>query len=197
MIRGKFLTSQEDVSAVMDIRRRVFRGRTGYSADTEIDGFDKNGVYALAFDEKRPARRHGAAHHQPMRAAFRSAASAYSRRRAGGGWAIWWCACCSTGRWNWRGRDLAGRAVAGGGLLRPLRLCAHRRNLRRRGRAPSLDAAKAEEVNLEGSCGVDTAAAPAARAIARPARRSRVLWAQKRRPDVGRRFFILPFLPAF
>ena len=56
MIRGKFLTSQEDVGAVMDIRRRVFVEEQGYSADTEIDGFDKMAVYALAFDENdRPA----------------------------------------------------------------------------------------------------------------------------------------------
>ena len=39
MIRGKFLTSQDDVRAVMDIRRRVFVDEQGYSADTEIDGF--------------------------------------------------------------------------------------------------------------------------------------------------------------
>ena len=51
MIRGKFLTSQDDVRAVMDIRRRVFVDEQGYSADTEIDGFDKMAVYALAFDE--------------------------------------------------------------------------------------------------------------------------------------------------
>ena len=56
MIRGKFLTSQDDVSAVMDIRRRVFVDEQGYSADTEIDGFDKMAVYALAYDENdRPA----------------------------------------------------------------------------------------------------------------------------------------------
>ena len=56
MIRGKFLTSQDDVRAVMDIRRRVFVDEQGYSADTEIDGFDKMAVYALAYDEKdRPA----------------------------------------------------------------------------------------------------------------------------------------------
>ena len=48
MIRGKFLTSQDDVRAVMDIRRRVFVDEQGYSADTEIDGFDKMAVYALA-----------------------------------------------------------------------------------------------------------------------------------------------------
>ena len=56
MIRGKFLTSQDDAGAVMDIRRRVFVEEQGYSADTEIDGFDKMAVYALAFDENdRPA----------------------------------------------------------------------------------------------------------------------------------------------
>ena len=56
MIRGKFLTSQDDVRAVMDIRRRVFVDEQGYSADTEIDGFDKMAVYALAYDENdRPA----------------------------------------------------------------------------------------------------------------------------------------------
>ena len=51
MVRGKFLTSQDDTSAVMDIRRRVFVDEQGYGADTEIDAFDKMAVYALAFDE--------------------------------------------------------------------------------------------------------------------------------------------------
>ena len=56
MIRGKFLTSQDDTSAVMDIRRRVFVDEQGFSPDTEIDGYDKLAVYALAFDENdRPA----------------------------------------------------------------------------------------------------------------------------------------------
>ena len=56
MIRGKFLTSQDDTSAVMDIRRRVFVDEQGYGADTEIDRFDQMAVYALAFDENdRPA----------------------------------------------------------------------------------------------------------------------------------------------
>ena len=56
MIRGKFLTSQDDPSAVMDIRKRVFVDEQGFSPDTEIDGDDKLAVYALAFDENdRPA----------------------------------------------------------------------------------------------------------------------------------------------
>ena len=56
MIRGKFLTSQDDPSAVMDIRKRVFVDEQGFSPDTEIDGYDKLAVYALAFDENdRPA----------------------------------------------------------------------------------------------------------------------------------------------
>ena len=46
MIRGKFLTGQDDTSAVMDIRRRVFVDEQGYCADTEIDGFDKMAVCA-------------------------------------------------------------------------------------------------------------------------------------------------------
>ncbi len=56
MIRGKFLTSQDDVGAVMDIRRRVFVEEQGYPADTDVDTFDKLSVYALAYDENdRPA----------------------------------------------------------------------------------------------------------------------------------------------
>lgn len=56
MIRGKFLTSQDDTGAVMDIRRRVFVDEQGFSPDTEIDEYDKLAVYALAFDENdRPA----------------------------------------------------------------------------------------------------------------------------------------------
>lgn len=50
MIRGKFLTSLDDASAVYDIRRRVFVDEQGFSAQGEIDEFDKLAVYALAFD---------------------------------------------------------------------------------------------------------------------------------------------------
>ncbi len=56
MIRGKFLTSRDDVSQIMDIRRRVFVDEQGFAPESEIDEFDKMAVYALAFDEAdRPA----------------------------------------------------------------------------------------------------------------------------------------------
>ena len=56
MIRGKFLTSRDDTRAVMDIRMRVFVDEQGFSADAELDAFDRMAVYALAYDEAdRPA----------------------------------------------------------------------------------------------------------------------------------------------
>lgn len=56
MIRGKFLTSSDDVSDVMDIRRRVFVDEQGYSPEVEVDEHDKMSIYALVYDEAdRPA----------------------------------------------------------------------------------------------------------------------------------------------
>ena len=49
MIRGKFLTSMDDVSEILEIRRRAF-------PEDGPDEFDRMAVYALAFDEDdRPA----------------------------------------------------------------------------------------------------------------------------------------------
>ena len=56
MIRGKFLTSRDDTRAVMDIRMRVFVDEQGFSPEAEIDAFDQMAVYALVYDEDdRPA----------------------------------------------------------------------------------------------------------------------------------------------
>jgi predicted GNAT family N-acyltransferase len=56
MIRGKFLTSNDDISQILDIRRRVFVDEQGFSPDAEVDQFDDMAVYALVFDEAdRPA----------------------------------------------------------------------------------------------------------------------------------------------
>ena len=49
MIRGKFLTSMDDISEVLELRARAF-------AESGPDEFDRMAVYALAFDESdRPA----------------------------------------------------------------------------------------------------------------------------------------------
>lgn len=52
MIRGKYMTSADDVSTIMDIRRRVFVEEQGFSLESEVDEYDEMAVYALAFDEE-------------------------------------------------------------------------------------------------------------------------------------------------
>lgn len=52
MIRGRFLTSKDDISQVIEVRRKVFCEEQGYSPESEPDGFDTMAVYALAFTEE-------------------------------------------------------------------------------------------------------------------------------------------------
>ena len=52
MIRGRFLTSRDDISQVIALRREVFCEEQGYSVDTEPDAHDDMAVYALAFDDE-------------------------------------------------------------------------------------------------------------------------------------------------
>lgn len=128
MIRGKFLTSQDDTRAVMDIRRRVFVEEQGFSPDTEIDEFDKLAVYALAYDENdRPAAR--AASLSTARAAFRLAACAFCARRAGRAGRPGGAHAPVPGSGTGRGRGLPQRATSCGGLLCPLRFQALRRGV--------------------------------------------------------------------
>lgn len=51
MIRGKYLTSMDDISEVLAVRKAVFVEEQGYSLDLERDKFDDMSVYALAIDE--------------------------------------------------------------------------------------------------------------------------------------------------
>lgn len=51
MIRGKFLTSMDDLDQVLSIRTRVFVEEQGFSADTEVDDYDQMAVYALVYDD--------------------------------------------------------------------------------------------------------------------------------------------------
>lgn len=51
MIYGKYLTSRDDLSAVMALRRRVFVGEQGFAAKDEIDAHDAMAIYALVYDE--------------------------------------------------------------------------------------------------------------------------------------------------
>lgn len=51
MIRGKYLTSADDISQVLAVRYAVFVEEQGYSAELERDRFDDVSVYALAMDE--------------------------------------------------------------------------------------------------------------------------------------------------
>ena len=52
MIRGKFLTSLDDTSAVRAIRTAVFVEEQGYSLENEFDQHDEMAIYALTFDEE-------------------------------------------------------------------------------------------------------------------------------------------------
>ena len=51
MIRGKFLTSMDDISQVMDLRRSIFCDEMGFSGENEPDEHDNMAVYALAYAE--------------------------------------------------------------------------------------------------------------------------------------------------
>lgn len=50
MVRGRYLTSKDDISDVISIRRRVFVDEQGYSADSEPDDRDNMAIYALVTD---------------------------------------------------------------------------------------------------------------------------------------------------
>lgn len=51
MIRGRYMTSRDDTSEIMNIRRRVFVEEQGFSMEGELDGYDEMSIYALVFDE--------------------------------------------------------------------------------------------------------------------------------------------------
>jgi len=56
MIRGRYLRSNDDLSEVFALRRRVFVEEQGFSWENEIDAYDRMSVYALVYDEEdRPA----------------------------------------------------------------------------------------------------------------------------------------------
>lgn len=49
MIRGKFLTSRDDISSIIQMRREIFVDEMGYPAENEPDEHDNMAVYALAY----------------------------------------------------------------------------------------------------------------------------------------------------
>jgi len=51
MIRGKYLTSMDDISQVLAVRYQVFVEEQGYSAELERDKHDDMAVYALAVND--------------------------------------------------------------------------------------------------------------------------------------------------
>ena len=51
MIRGKFLTSLDDISQIFELRRGIFCDEMGFPAEGEPDDNDKMAVYALAYAE--------------------------------------------------------------------------------------------------------------------------------------------------
>jgi predicted GNAT family N-acyltransferase len=52
MIRGKFLTSMDDITAIIELRRRVFCEELGLPVENEPDAHDSMSVYALVFDDE-------------------------------------------------------------------------------------------------------------------------------------------------
>lgn len=51
MIRGKFLTSMEDTSAVFSLRKEIFADEFGIALDRQPDQYDTMAIYALVFSE--------------------------------------------------------------------------------------------------------------------------------------------------
>lgn len=51
MIRGRYLTSKDDITEVISLRRTVFVDEQGYSQESEPDAFDEMAVYALVYAE--------------------------------------------------------------------------------------------------------------------------------------------------
>ena len=49
MIRGKFLTSRDDISQIIAMRREIFVDELGFPAEYEPDEHDNMAVYALAY----------------------------------------------------------------------------------------------------------------------------------------------------
>ena len=52
MIRGKYLTSKDDIAPVLAVRNAVFVEEQGFSAEGERDAYDDMAIYALAFNEE-------------------------------------------------------------------------------------------------------------------------------------------------
>ena len=56
MIRGKFLTSMDDLDQVLSIRTRVFVEEQGFCAAEEMDAYDARAIHCLLYDgEGKPA----------------------------------------------------------------------------------------------------------------------------------------------
>ena len=51
MIRGRFMTSNDDCTDIFAIRREVFGNEQGFSESNIVDENDKMAYYALVFDE--------------------------------------------------------------------------------------------------------------------------------------------------
>ncbi len=54
VIRGVYLTSKDDLTDVIALRRAVFCDEQGYSPESEPDQCDEMAMYALVFDEGAP-----------------------------------------------------------------------------------------------------------------------------------------------
>ena len=48
MITGKWITGQQDLTAVMEIRQKVFTQEQGFPAEADRDAFDEQAMHALA-----------------------------------------------------------------------------------------------------------------------------------------------------
>lgn len=54
MITGKWITGQQDLTAVMEIRQKVFTQEQGFPAEADRDAFDDQAMHALMFDGDTP-----------------------------------------------------------------------------------------------------------------------------------------------
>ncbi len=54
VIRGVYLTSKDDSTSVIAIRRAVFVDEQGFSSGSEPDAYDAMAMYALVYDDDTP-----------------------------------------------------------------------------------------------------------------------------------------------
>lgn len=55
MIEGKYLSGNDDLSQVYELREEVFQRELGFRKELEVDGYDKLSIHAIAYENGMPA----------------------------------------------------------------------------------------------------------------------------------------------